>query len=682
MATCLAVADPGGAHPGAADPAALRSDWDSAEGPRQRVTAGLTLLEYVLGEAWTDDLVVDMALLGLPDPPRRASAMAVVDEAIVVSSAVDADLRACAGLGIRVGLDAERWRHARGVACAAGFLLQPDDPDLAAEAAAHLQPGRDARSRRMAAHLRWARGDADAAAEAAAVAEDPTAPPIEQAAARAVLARYAGGDGWRKAVEAASAPWEVAMVAESSMAGASSTAEALRMVGPARQALERTGMPSEAAFTLALDLASRVGGAADLDGAVIEDLDVAAVIAASRQSRTPAAAVGWLQRRLGRPLEGRDAAAAQAALGEALERAGRPAEAMAAWRAAAERGAAASGHHWDQAARLAAALAERSESSAAVEVLEHASKLGGHAAAWARTLATLEARAGREAEALERLLGVAPGGAAHLEAMSHVGVIIAARRSRLGVWDPSDAAILREARAAALAAATQTRDAPRAAMARPVTAALAAVLVEHELDARGVVAATELLERDPALAWLVQDDRRRLLCRVALAGGDYSGVAVLAREGGAAFTRDLLLHARSLPAAEASMLIRAVDIPPPAGSMAEHLAVAGLLARGGAAAHAVAWYDAVLDEDPSVLEAVLGRCECLRGSENRAVLADVAAGYRRIASLPREEDPARWRLANLRLIEVLRRAGADAARLDARLARLRKIDPELGTSPP
>ena len=76
----------------------------------------------------------------------------------------------------------------------------------------------------------------------------------------------------------------------------------------------------------------------------------------------------------------------------------------------------------------------------------------------------------------------------------------------------------------------------------------------------------------------------------------------------------------------------------------------------------------------------LGRCECLRSSDDRAVLADVARGYRRIAALPRADDPVRWRLAQTRLISVLRKAGADGVRLDARLARLRAIDPLVGTA--
>ena len=39
------------------------------------------------------------------------------------------------------------------------------------------------------------------------------------------------------------------------------------------------------------------------------------------------------------------------------------------------------------------------------------------------------------------------------------------------------------------------------------------------------------------------------------------------------------------------------------------------------------------------------------------MLTDIAGGYRRIAAMPREDDPARWRLANMRLLDILRRTG-------------------------
>ena len=127
-------------------------------------------------------------------------------------------------------------------------------------------------------------------------------------------------------------------------------------------------------------------------------------------------------------------------------------------------------------------------------------------------------------------------------------------------------------------------------------------------------------------------------------------------------------------------ILGAITSPDPTGSSAELIQMADALRRGGRCDWAVRWYDAALTADSTLLPAVLGRCECLRSSDDRAVLADVARGYRRIAALPRADDPVRWRLAQTRLISVLRKAGADGVRLDARLARLRAIDPLVGTA--
>jgi len=668
MAVCVA----------AADPAALRDEWIAATEPRQRVTAGLALLDQLLSDAWAADMAVDLAMLGLPEPGRREAAMSVIDEGMVVSSGVEADLRTCGDLGIRVGLDTRRWQRARGVVCAASALLKPLDTESAAEALAYLQSDQDARSRRLLAHLRAIRGDAEALTYADDLAGDLLAPPIERVAATAVALRLRQGDGWRTAVERASTPWEVAMLAESAMAGAAS--DALTMVGPVRQAWMRVGLEHGEAFALAVDLSSRSAAAADLGPVAGERLDAAAVVAAAGQTQSSQAAVMLLRKCLERPLHASDSAACNAALGRALEQDGRSVEAMAAWRTAAEGGGNEAGRRWDHAAQVAATLVQGPIAAQAMEVLNLAASRGEQAADWTRTLAAIEAQAGDTAAAIDRLRRVPPGGGAHLAALSHIGTLIAARRASLGHWGQTDADLLHEARAAAMAAASQRRDARRSALAMPVAAELAAMLIEHELDISGVAAASRRLDTDPASAWLPEDLRRRLRIQLALAAKDYEAVSTLARDS--IVVRDVLLRADSLTADEASSLVAAVRVPLPSGPVPEQLVIAGLLARAGATEHAVAWYDAVLTHDPALLPAVLGRCECLRQSSDRAVLADVAAGYRRIAALPRLEDPARWRLANLRLIAVLRRAGVDPERLDARLARLRSIDPELGRALP
>ncbi len=627
-------------------------------------------------------MAVDGAILGLPDPTRHAAAMAVIDDAMVVSSSVEADLRACGDAGRRVAVEARAWRQARGVACAAAALLSPADTTAAAEARLHLQSERDARAQRLLTHLQGVCGDLAHQLSVQAVIDDATAPPVERAAARAVLLRLGLDAEWQRAIDAAATPWAVALMAEAAMAGAASPQRALMMVGPVRRGLVRVGMSHSDAFALARDFASRVGPCDGLPLDAGDRLDAAAVVGAAAWATTPETAAAWLAQCARRDLHPLDVASCLAARGRILEAGGDLAEAMQDWRAAAELGGQAAGGRWDRAARGATTRARQGDGDQAREVLALAARFGDRGSAWLLTLAAIEAQSGEEAAAIERLRGLEPGGQDHLEALSQIGSIVASRRARVGGWSADDAVVLQEARAAAMAAAHQQRDVARAAAARPVAAELAAVLLEHALYTHGPDVAATRLEDDPAVGWMPAERVDHIRLRLAVARRDWVAVASLAADGEAAGVRDLLWRCRSLGPEDAARLIAVVDVPAPAGSIHELLGIADLLVAGGDVASAVQWYDAVLAIDATLLPAILGRCECLRHSGERAVLADVAEGYRQIAALPRDDDPDRWRMANLRLIEVLRRAGVDPSRLDAKLARLRAIDPELGVLRP
>ena len=354
--------------------------------------------------------------------------------------------------------------------------------------------------------------------------------------------------------------------------------------------------------------------------------------------------------------------------------------AMRAWIFAAEQRGPQTARRIDQAASIAARLARGPHRDEAWAVLEQAATSGEQTAAWTRTLAAIEVNMGAVDVAVKRLQQIPPGGDDQIEAMREIGHVLRDRAQRLGSWQTGDDDSLQVAYASALAAAAQQHNHLRSAKAEPIAAGLAAIIVYSTLEQDGPAAARAISENLKALTWLTGDDRLQLDAVLAATAGDADGLrAVLARARDAdSITRHVLQRAGSLSVEVAASVVGTFEsLPPPSGQPDAILAIAEVLRRADQCDDAVKWYDAVLASDPSLFAAVLGRCDCLRHSDDRAMLAEAARGYRRIAAMPRSDNPDRWRAANTRLLEVLRRAGANRARLDAMLARLQAIDPDI-----
>lgn len=671
---------------GGGDLSAKRAGWAAATGEPAQIESGLALLDRLLGEAWSDELIVDLAMLGLLDQQRTRQARDLLDEAMVVSALVDAALRTQTQAGKRVSLDAARWERARGLACAAFSLVSPLDSgpgaDAAAEAMVHLGPLRAHRAQRLISHLQWRSGD-KLAAEAGlrSLRDSSTTPPLEAVAGSAVALRLGGGQGWRAAIESADESWRVVLLAEAAMAGLaanSAHAEAMIVAGVARGALVRSGLSDRDAFAMAAAMARRV------DVHDIHDTDpcpVVSLVGGARGAMDAGRAMQarvWMTSTLARtltPLEAGEAAETLAKAEELMP--AHATEAMRAWRFAAEQGGPKAGRRWDRAASVAVGMASGPDPGEALAVLDAAATRGTQAAGWTRTRAAIEVRHGDVDAAVHRLQGIVPGGPDQLEAMREIGLMLQSRADRRGQWQRGDGAALQGAYAAAMAAAVQQHNQRRADHAKPVAAELGAVIVEWTLEQEGEAAAAARRHEIKAMLWLPSADRLRLDASIAAAAGEVDTLrTLLARSTDSTLPRSVLARARSLEPDKIQHLLGAFDsLPTPGGSPDELLAIADLLRRGGRCDEAVRWYDELLAQSPSLLPAVLGRCECLYQSTDRAVLAGVAQDYRRIAAMPRQDDPARWRRANTRLLEVLRAAGADPARLDASLARLRAIDP-------
>lgn len=95
---------------------------------------------------------------------------------------------------------------------------------------------------------------------------------------------------------------------------------------------------------------------------------------------------------------------------------------------------------------------------------------------------------------------------------------------------------------------------------------------------------------------------------------------------------------------------------------------------------AMAIYDALLDENPAMLEAAFGRAECLfgLGSEN---LTDAMQLYRTIAAARRDAHDRYFWAAESRMLQILDRVDRNTHQIQPRIERLRLTDPQLGGEP-
>ncbi|MDP6479804.1 MAG: hypothetical protein QGI75_07145 [Phycisphaerales bacterium] len=680
----------------ASDAGDLRATFEEARTTAETIDAGLTLLDDLLVRQWSEDLTLELAMIGLPDADRDEQARTLIDEALVITDAVDEAILAAAADGIRVRADSVRWRRARGLACAAAAVLEYEQIEWWREAMTHLRQAAAARGdtsgrlRRMLAQVHLSRGEfKQATTIALEIAEGTSVTPLQRTMAEAILLRCHHTPEPQTALDHAEEAWQVVLLGEAILQASTDTMTALRWIAPIRAALGRCGVPIGSHGRLAANMAARLAPTNMMAEEELASLDPAAIIGAARSTIEPSDAVQWLDALAERPPARSDEEFIFEAQAQCHGRFGDVFGAMHAWRNAASVGSADSPRYWDEAARAAVAAfnAGHDSSGEIRDVLKSAAGNGSMRAAWMRSLASIDARVGDVAMALDRLTEVPPAGPEHLRALEQIGQLLGDRRRTLGRWTDGDRDRLELARRAAVAAASQRTDPRRAAMAAPIAGMLAAMLIELQLNKGDVEAAEAARRDDEAIGWLAPIERAFLDMQLAALAGDCDVVAAMMGqwdEQHDVLVRRLMLWAGGPSVADAAQpdhptalgcLLGAISIPRPTGSTSELLRMAESLCRGGRCDWAVAWFNAALAEDSTLLPAILGRCECLRESEDRAVLADVARGYRRIAAMPREDDPERWRLANVRLLEVLRRAGADPVRIEARLARLRALDP-------
>ncbi|MCH2140479.1 MAG: hypothetical protein MK100_05535 [Phycisphaerales bacterium] len=662
---------------------AQRDAFDRAVTADERIEAGVLLLDDLLARQWSEALCVDGSIFGFRDADRDATASRIIGEAIEVSDLLAGDIHAQNFFEDSVEVDADRWQILTGIAYAADAAIR-NHVERAGEAISLLDKTarRDmsGRSLRMLAVAHQVQGRYGVAKSLASeVLRNPEAAPLERAAAKAMLLRpEADPEGTLIAIAEASTPWEVTLLAETAAVRSESP---LAWVGPMRQHLVRTGLDPLFAVDLASNLAARVQD----QSPGFFNLDHAALLGQARA----AAAEGkigkareWLEEggeRWPAPMEAERLVCLASITVNPVDR-------LAIDVQAAQAGGERRLRRWETVASAADVLLRGDpHHQLAHEALMSACDASGIPVRWTRVLAGHEAKAGRVEDAVGRLCQISPGGSEHLSALSQIAGMLDTRRLKAGQWAASDAATLRDARAAAMAAALQRHDIQRSTAAAPVAGKLTVCLMECLLDQGEIEQAEAILRERDVADWLEPQDRLRLEARWAAEASQSESLRRLLRaqdqETIQHLCRGLLAASRTWSERVQSVIFAALAKLTPQGSNDELVGIGNAFRLAGRCDNAVQWYEAALIEDPSLLEAVLGRSECLRGVDDRAALAIAADGFRRVAAMPRSEDPERWRSANLSLLEVLQRAGVDRSRIDARLERLRRIDPAIGGLP-
>ena len=294
-------------------------------------------------------------------------------------------------------------------------------------------------------------------------------------------------------------------------------------------------------------------------------------------------------------------------------------------------------------------------------------------------------RAGRRESAIRDWVSVPPG--TRLQAGA-----LAAAAAQLGHVDLDVLGTsLRRLRTAAVMAATDKDDPVRAALARRASGWALAAAIDHALSRDRMEEADRLLTLDPAVKHLSQTDQLRLQARLDLRRGQAdASVAALAAHDGAMARQLLIERAQAVIGST-----RGLDPTPSAtdprglrrilGLLEQHLdqgdtqqrlllADALRLSGRGEADR----YRQLLDEHPLLGDAMLGLAELLtqHGSDDQR--AEAMSLYRGLTHAPREANPDRWWLAQLRMLELASAAGRPNEELDARLARLRHDATDLG----
>lgn len=677
----------------ATSPAALleqcRETWRQATSDTQRIQADVELLDAILGQAWAHEMVVDGALLGVPDVHRRQAAAAVLDEAIMSSARLDDVLQRMARDGQPVSLWSRRWRARRGVACAAAGLLARDDtrdrllreakPLLSDAVAANTDP--TGRARRMLAAVCMALNDsAGASRQLAMTSADESLSPTERIAMQISRWHAMPDAAFLSAVEVsidgAADAWQVHLLGDAAMSQATDLSAASRVATVWRRNLERIGLtPQQAAHKVrhAAALLYPLVGQADktTDAACVAGMIEGALAGSGTQEAhelIEAAAAG--------ERSGFDRALVLEAIAQVVTLQAGGIESVVAWRDAAS---AATGAHrrqlLDRAARQAVLSGAGGQDELLIEaVLLEAAADGQSRDHWLLTLAHHAATRGDVHAAIERLSTITPGSDVHADAMELM-LHLLCQRLRAGTFETADQQHIDALRAAAMIAHRRG-----STQAGEVAAKVAMLRIERSLLEGDLTTARTLRRGDKAMTLARESDRFMIDAQIAASAGDRVGVQRMTDALETAQRRDLLHWMGAYAPSHADVVAASLGAEDLSGDASADVALADALKRSGRVDQALTIYESVLRTSPSFVAAILGQCDCLWQSGDRSDLAKAAQGYRRIAAMPRQDDPARWRLANERLLAVLARAGANPAKLRARCARLQAIDPELTCS--
>jgi len=294
-------------------------------------------------------------------------------------------------------------------------------------------------------------------------------------------------------------------------------------------------------------------------------------------------------------------------------------------------------------------------------------------------------RAGRRESAIRDWVSVPPG--TRLQAGA-----LAAAAAQLGHVDLDVLGTsLRRLRTAAVMAATDAEDPERARLARRASGWALAAAIDHALSHDRMEEADRLLTLDPGVKHLEQIDRLRLQARLDLRRGQADAAIAALAAHDAAIARQLLIERAQavigstrgldpIPGAIdprglrriLGLLERHLD----AGDSQQRLLLADALRLGGRGE--TDRYRQLLEDHPHLGDAMLGLAELLIQDGSEAQRAEAMSLYRGLTNAPRETDPDRWWLAQLRMLELASTAGRPNEELDARLARLRHDATDLG----
>ncbi|MCH2142669.1 MAG: hypothetical protein MK077_06705 [Phycisphaerales bacterium] len=645
----------------------------------EQVEADLRLLDVLLGEAWAHHLSVDGTLLGLPDAQRREMAMAILDEAVTVSDRLDLTLQHMAASGQPVTLASARWQMRRGVACAAYGLLHEDyiklreSADLLSDA---LADGADAtgRLRRLLVSVHQALGE-DAAALSLLKASHLVSDPVEQTAMEILQWGLSRDREWSAAPVAqlsqAGASWQVQLIAEAGLAQSRTSAHASAIADAWLQRLRRDEATSPSPESVVRATATRMSTQSwDVSLDTSSPL-VAGWMDALVASGQAAAALLMAEAARVEDRGDREKVVLLDARASARKAVGDSAGAVQDWLRAASMGLI------QQRARLLdkaaiVAIEERDLDAALVDlVLARASAHGESPGQWILRRAHRAVEQGQNQTALELLAEVLPRSPSHVNALQ-LNLYLLEERLRLGQMSEADADRLDEVRAKGLIAHRRGRRGAAAVAAGAAMLRIEKHLVDGDLDQARALRTDDkaVLIGTPACVALVD-------AKILALSSDHSTLAKHAETLGAAQARELLVWLESHQPAFCSVVAATMSSADGGGDVEEDLQLASALSRSGRRDEALVVYNSILSRRPNLPAAILGRCECLWTSSDREALADLARDYRRLASLPRTDNPARWRLVNERLLAVLLRAGAPINQIAAKCARLQAIDPRL-----